>query len=1005
MRRGMRLLPAIAFAIIAATIPAFPAAAAAPRAEPQSQSQLDLPRSYSLPDVAPSAVHVTSSAQAPRVAPLVPPACSSTFNAVASPSPGGGNNILANNALAAIAANDVWAGGTTTSTSFNKYQTLIEHWDGTSWTQIPSANVLVGGQMTDNLLYGLSAVSATDIWAVGTYRNASNVYQPLAEHYDGTAWTLKDVPYVAGGNTIFAAVKPISSTTVWVVGYQRYANDANNPSLTLAMEYNGSIWTKFPTYNANQFQNPNALLAVAASSTNDVWAVGRWVDSTHAGHTLIEHFDGTSWSLSASPNAYATGSRLYGVATLGPNAAWAVGYGWDGTKARTLIEQWDGASWTIIQSRNVGGAANQNNYLFSVTAISANNVWAVGDAEAPTTAAGQIPATGVTVAEHWNGSTWTAITSANSSAGFNELNAITAVSPTSVWAVGDFYNGSNLDQTLAENFCLASPAVTDVSPTVGNTLGGDQVAVIGDGVAFATSVSFGKVAATSFRVDSEHQVTAITPPEPDGVVDVHVATDAGTSPAAITDEFRFGPFASSIQQYSLADSDGFTWMDIDPSKLTLTITPTSDSYAILGGNVDLWTANASVNQDVGIAVSGGTGTGPGVYPTVAGQPEAWKESGGFAGTFSPNAAFVQTVLFLKQGTAYTVKLQWKTNIPAPGTRIFAGAGPWPPPAPYADFTPSGFSPTRLTAQLVPAGSAANVKAVAITTQPTLPHSDGSTWVAMDPGLSFSYTPTVDGNALLSANADLWTDTAGFNQDIGISVSGGSTPAYPTVAGQPETWKESGGYAGTYSPNAAFAQRVVPMKGGTTYNITLQWKTNRPAPPTSTIVAGAGAIAGKFSPTSLSLLFAPSPASGPNPLYQVSTTAQHWLYGPASDGITFQNFDSSVTFAVGSTTNCVAFLGANADLWTANAGYNQDIAVALNGTVVAWKESGGYAGTFSPNAAFVQVPFAVTPGRSYTLTLAWKANKPAQNAGIYAGAGPIGQGYSPTSLTLQTIGCT
>ena len=40
------------------------------------------------------------------------------------------------------------------------------------------------------------------------------------------------------------------------------------------------------------------------------------------------------------------------------------------------------------------------------------------------------------------------------------------------------------------------------------------------------------------------------------------------------------------------------------------------------------------NQDIGISVIGG------VYPTTAGQPEAWKESGGFAGTFSPNAAFV-----------------------------------------------------------------------------------------------------------------------------------------------------------------------------------------------------------------------------------------------------------------------------------------------------------------------------------------------------------------------------
>ena len=116
-------------------------------------------------------------------------------------------------------------------------------------------------------------------------------------------------------------------------------------------------------------------------------------------------------------------------------------------------------------------------------------------------------------------------------------------------------------------------------------------------------------------------------------------------------------------------------------------------------------------------------------------------------------------------------------------------------------------------------------------------------------------------------------------------------------------------------------------------------------------------------------------------------------------------DSSVTFGVGSNSDCVAILSANADLWTANAGYNQDIAVELSGTVIGWKESGGFAGTFSPNAAFVQTPFAVTATRTYTLTLTWKANKPAQSATIVAGAGPIAGRFSPTSLTLQTIGCT
>jgi uncharacterized protein YfaP (DUF2135 family) len=95
--------------------------------------------------------------------------------------------------------------------------------------------------------------------------------------------------------------------------------------------------------------------------------------------------------------------------------------------------------------------------------------------------------------------------------------------------------------------------------------------------------------------------------------------------------------------------------------------------AILSGNADLFTSRAGFNQDLGIDVNG----------TIAG----WKESGGFAGTFSPNAAYVQTAVQLSAGTAYTIKLRWKTNVPAPLATIYAGAGGGP------------YSPTRITAEL------------------------------------------------------------------------------------------------------------------------------------------------------------------------------------------------------------------------------------------------------------------------------------------------------------------
>src|SRR5207237_3641323 len=319
-----------------------------------------------------------------------------------------------------------------------------------------------------------------------------------------------------------------------------------------------------------------------------------------------------------------------------------------------------------------------------------------------------------------------------------------------------------------------------------------------------------------------------------------------------------------------------------------------------------------------------------IFGSAAGGPDtavAWKESGGSAGTFSPNAAFVQGTYAMTAGTTYIVKLKWKANIPAGGT-IFAGAGP----------LSTGFSPTRLTAVVVSGG----IGTAGSTQQYRLANSDGTTWLDIDPSaLSLSFTPSSAGVELLGGNADLWTANPGVNQDLGIFISGGSYGAGRVVG-----WKESGGFAGIFSPNAAFVQAAIPVTAGTTYQARLQWKANHTAPG-ATIFAGAGPIAGRFSPTSLVALLQPATA-----LTSTARSNQYQLAG--NDGSTWVDVDSTnLSLTLTPSANCLAILAGIADLRTANAGYNQDLGIAVNGTLVSWKESGGFAGTFSPNAAFVQ----------------------------------------------------
>ena len=458
----------------------------------------------------------------------------------------------------------------------------------------------------------------------------------------------------------------------------------------------------------------------------------------------------------------------------------------------------------------------------------------------------------------------------------------------------------------------------------------------------------------------------LTVTNPDGqmVTGIGVLTVGGASaqPDAQT--------ATSRSQYTLPNSDGSTWQEID-SALQVGCTPAVNQSTLLSANSDLWTANAGFNQDIGIFFSDNGGG-----DTLI----AWKESGGFAGTFSPNAAYVQTLFAMQATHVYVFKLKWKTNKPASGSTIFAGAGP----------IGGQFSPTSLAAETFAAGAPPNF--AVRTTQYTLSNSNGTTWTPIDAvNLATTLSPGANSTAVLGGNVDLWTSAAGVNQDIAIFVSDNSQPF--TLVG----WKESGGFAGTFSPNAAFVKATMDMVSGHTYQFQLRWKSNANAPG-QTIFAGAGPISAQFSPTSL---FAQTIPAGTNPIKAASTSQ----YSQSnSDGSSWLPIDSGLDVTVSPGSNTNSLLGANIDLWTANAGVNQDIAifVSVDSTVdqlVAWKESGGFAGTFSPNAAFAQSGYHMLSGHSYVFKLKWKANHNASGATIFAAAGGPAP-FSPTRLTVE-----
>ena len=560
---------------------------------------------------------------------------------------------------------------------------------------------------------------------------------------------------------------------------------------------------------------------------------------------------------------------------------------------------------------------------------------------------------------------------------------------TAVFAVTSVWTGTTYVVSFAVfPFAVAlvnPPTVTGLNPQNGSSAGGTSVTVTGSGFFAGTSscrvtaVHFGASVATEPRGCTDTSVTVTSPLGWPSAVDVTVAVSGTTTAPSTASVYTYDPIdlsATSDAQYRLSGSDGATWTTMDSSRLALSLTPADSADVVVGVNADLWTADAGYNQDIGLFVS----VNGGVETLLA-----WKESGGSGGTFSPNAAFLQVVEPVTAGNltwVFTVK--WKTNRAASGATIYAGAGP----------INGSYSPTRLTAHVLsPTSVASNVS----TKQYTVSGGHAGTWNELDPALETAMIAQTTGDMLLGANADLWTEDAGWNQDLGIFASDDGSP-YALVA-----WKESGGNAGTYSPNAAFAQSVFPVEEGHTYTFTLEVKPNTDASGGQTIAIGAGPQRDTnyppYSPTRLTVEALPASSVDSS-----VGTAQYVL--PNSDGTTWVPVDRALSITVTPTLDVTAIIGANADLWTANAGYNQDLAVAVSvdgsdATVLGWKESGGFAGTFSPNAAFLDVMYAMTGGHTYQFTMEWKTNTAAGGATIYAGAGPLEGAFSPTRLTVAT----
>ena len=392
--------------------------------------------------------------------------------------------------------------------------TLVESWNGSVWTVVPSPSPGTASELS-----GVSCTSPTNCVAVGNYVNTWPTYKTLVESWNGSAWTVVPSPNPDSSDNLLSGVSCTSPTNCVAVGTSANASGVFH---TLVESWNGSTWTTASSPNPGSANN--GLRSVSCTSSTNCVAVGGYGDGT-ASLTLVESWNGSAWTVVSSPYPTSIGASLSGVFCTSSTNCVAVGsYYLDSAHMlQTLVESWNGSAWTVVHSPNPGSTSGFGS-VFCTSSTKCVAVGGYGEGFADRT-----------LVESWNGSAWTVVSSPSPGITFADfLNGVSCTSSTACVAAGLYANGLE-DVTLVESWngtawsVVPSPNVrTLVAPVVGMaaTPSGNGYWLVdsaGDITTHGAAVNYGSMGGHPLNAPIAHIVAT-----PDGKGYWLVASDGGT---------------------------------------------------------------------------------------------------------------------------------------------------------------------------------------------------------------------------------------------------------------------------------------------------------------------------------------------------------------------------------------------------------------------------------------------------------------------------------------------
>lgn len=228
-------------------------------------------------------------------------------------------------------------------------RTTSAKFNGTSWTTVTP---LVPAGATASKLLSVACPSDILCMAVGSYATAAGE-KTLIEKWNGSVWSILPSTNVAGAESnVLAGVACPTTTNCFAIGSYVKAGVTK----TLAEKWVPGTWTTMTTANPVG-ADPVMLEGISCPSATSCFAVGKY-DTASDERALVERLAGSTWAIAATPNIPSAGAiDLNAVSCPSISLCYAVGYQTIGAATSTLIETWAG-TWSIMTSANPGGATD-----------------------------------------------------------------------------------------------------------------------------------------------------------------------------------------------------------------------------------------------------------------------------------------------------------------------------------------------------------------------------------------------------------------------------------------------------------------------------------------------------------------------------------------------------------------------------------------------------------------------------------------------------------------------